>query len=119
MVFLGREISEQRNSSDEVAAKIDAEVRAIIDRGFMRAKEALTMHREVLDRLAVLLVEKETIEHEEFEALFDGILPPRSGGPTPKKIAADATDDVPGDIEPETTTDGRKKPRPGPAPQPA
>jgi len=119
MVFLGREISEQRNYSDEVAAKIDAEVRAIIDRGFMRAKEALTMHREVLDRLAVLLVEKETIEHDEFEALFDGILPPRSGGPTPKKIGADATDDVPADIEPEPTTGGRKKPRPGPAPQPA
>ena len=52
MVFLGREISEQRNYSDEVAAKIDAEVREIIDRAFDRAKEALTTHRDVLDRLA-------------------------------------------------------------------
>ena len=42
MIFLGREISEQRNYSDEVAAKIDAEVREIIDRAYQRAKEALT-----------------------------------------------------------------------------
>ena len=88
MVFLGREISEQRNYSDEVAAKIDSEVREIIDRAFARATEALTTHRAVLDRLAELLVEKETIEHEEFEALFEGILPPRSGGPTPQKVGA-------------------------------
>ena len=88
MVFLGREISEQRNYSDEVAAKIDAEVREIIDRAYERAREALTTHRDVLDRLADLLVEKETIESEEFEALFDGVLPPRRGGPTPKRIGA-------------------------------
>ena len=105
MVFLGREISEQRNYSDEVAAKIDAEVREIIDRAFARATEALTTHRAVLDRLAELLVEKETIEHEEFEALFEGILPPRSGGPTPQKVGAvEATDGdgVEPDVEPGT-----------------
>jgi cell division protease FtsH len=118
MVFLGREISEQRNYSDEVAAKIDAEVRAIIDQGFARAKEALMSHRHILDQLASLLVEKETIESEEFEALFEGVLPPRSGGPTPKKVGADATDGVEPDLEPETDEGGRQ-PRPGPAPQPA
>src|SRR6266566_46113 len=78
MIFLGREISEQRNYSDEVAAKIDEEVREIIDRAYDRAKEALTQQRAVLDRLAGLLVEKETIEGEEFESLFTGLLPPRS-----------------------------------------
>jgi cell division protease FtsH len=121
MVFLGREISEQRNYSDEVAAKIDSEVRAIIDNGFERAKAALTKHREVLDRLAALLVEKETIEHEEFESLFDGVLPPRTGGPTPKRIGAVAgTDGTEPDLEPETEEDGAaKRRRPGPAPQPA
>src|SRR5918995_1278670 len=86
LVFLGREISEQRNYSDPIAFKIDAEVRSIIDNAFARAKEALTTHREVLDKLAVLLVEKETIEHDEFEALFDGVLPPRTGGPTPRRV---------------------------------
>jgi cell division protease FtsH len=120
MIFLGREISEQRNYSDEVAAKIDAEVREIIDRAFGRAKEALTTHRDVLDRLAALLVEKETIEHEEFESLFDGVLPPRSGGPTPKKIGAEpATDGVEPDVEPEAEGGDSKRRRPGPAPQPA
>ena len=120
MIFLGREISEQRNYSDEVAAKIDAEVREIIDRAFGRAKEALTTHREVLDRLAALLVEKETIEHDEFEALFEGVLPPRSGGPTPKKIGAEpATDGVEPDVEPEAEGGDSKRRRPGPAPQPA
>jgi cell division protease FtsH len=120
MIFLGREISEQRNYSDEVAAKIDAEVREIIDRAFSRAKEALTSHREVLDRLAALLVEKETIEHDEFEALFEGVLPPRSGGPTPKRIGPEpATDGVEPDIEPEAEGGDSKRRRPGPAPQPA
>jgi len=120
MVFLGREISEQRNYSDEVAAKIDAEVRALIDNAFTRATEALTTHRDVLDRLAALLVEKETIESEEFESLFEGVVPPRSGGPTPKRIGAIV--DLPGtdvEVEPETDGDAAKRRRPGPAPQPA
>jgi cell division protease FtsH len=120
MVFLGREISEQRNYSDEVAAKIDAEVRDIIDRAYARAKVALETHRDVLDRLADLLVEKETIEHDEFEALFDGVLPPRSGGPTPKKIGAEpATDGVEAPAEPEAEAGAPKRRRRGPAPQPA
>jgi cell division protease FtsH len=119
MVFLGREISEQRNYSDEVAAKIDAEVRAIIDNGFARAKEALITHREVLDRLAALLIEKETIEHDEFEALFEGILPPRSGGPTPRRTTEEpAADEVP-EAEGSDGTDTDRRRRQGPAPQPA
>ncbi|HET7685465.1 MAG TPA: ATP-dependent zinc metalloprotease FtsH [Candidatus Limnocylindria bacterium] len=120
MVFLGREISEQRNYSDEVAAKIDAEVREIIDRAYERAKEALTEHRAVLDRLASLLIEKETIEGEEFEALFEGILPPRTGGPTPRRAAASAEEEgeAPTDVEPETDEGGGRRRR-GPAPQPA
>jgi cell division protease FtsH len=121
MVFLGREISEQRNYSDEVAAKIDAEVRQLIDTAYARATEALSTHREVLDRLAALLVEKETIESEEFEALFEGVVPPRSGGPTPKMIGAEtpAEEDVPAEPGPETEDGGGKRRRPGPAPQPA
>jgi cell division protease FtsH len=116
MIFLGREISEQRNYSDEVAAKIDAEVRGIIDQAYARARTALTEHRAVLDRLADLLVEKETIEAAEFEALWDGVLPPRDlGGPS----AADVP--VAGE-EPEAAGDGAKptpRRRRGPAPQPA
>ncbi len=120
MIFLGREISEQRNYSDEVAAKIDAEVREIIDRAYDRAKEALTAQREVLDKLAALLVEKETIEHDEFESLFEGVLPPRSSGPTtPRRITEGETPEA-GDVEAEPAGDEPPtKRRRGPAPQPA
>src|SRR6187401_935704 len=119
MIFLGREISEQRNYSDEVAAKIDAEVREIIDRAFSRAKEALTAHRDVLDKLAALLIEKETIESDEFESLFTGILPPRGTSPTARPISEGETPDS-GDVEAEPAGDETPtKRRRGPAPQPA
>jgi len=120
MIFLGREISEQRNYSDEVAAKIDAEVREIIDRAYDRAKEALTAQREVLDRLAALLVEKETIESEEFESLFAGILPPRGASPTPRRVipAAPGGEAPAPEGEAPDAGDGHRRRR-GPAPQPA
>jgi cell division protease FtsH len=117
MIFLGREISEQRNYSDEVAAKIDAEVRAIIDQAYDRAKAALTSHREVLDKLAALLMEKETIEGEEFESLFTGVLPPRgSGGPTPRRSGAVTAPDGAGEPVAKPVAPKRRR---GPAPQPA
>ncbi|MDQ6681875.1 MAG: ATP-dependent zinc metalloprotease FtsH [Chloroflexota bacterium] len=115
MVFLGREISEQRNYSDEVAAKIDAEVREIIDAAYERAREALTTHRDVLDRLAALLIEKETIESEEFESLFAGVVPPISNSPTPRRLTQAP---IPPE-EPAATDDGAPRRRRGPAPQPA
>jgi cell division protease FtsH len=119
MVFLGREISEQRNYSDEVAAKIDAEVREIIDTAYQRAKEALTSQRAVLDKLAALLVEKETIEAEEFESLFEGVLPPRPGGPTPRRIIDEPEETPAPEGEGSDGTDTDRRRRPGPAPQPA
>jgi cell division protease FtsH len=119
MVFLGREISEQRNYSDEVAAKIDAEVREIIDNAYNRAKEALTSQRAVLDRLAALLIEKETVEAEEFESLFEGVLPPRAGGPTPRRILDEPIEAPAPDAEGAEGTDADRRRHPGPAPQPA
>ncbi len=76
MIFLGREISEQRNYSDDVARQIDEEVRNIIETAYARAQDVLTRHRDKLDRLAETLVEKETLDAEEFEALFSD-LPPK------------------------------------------
>jgi len=123
MIFLGREISEQRNYSDEVAAKIDSEVREIIDRAYDRAKEVLTSQRVVLDRLAALLIENETIESEEFESLFEGILPPR-GTAKPAAAEGDTAGEADADAdatEPQETSEGGEAPRRrrGPAPQPA
>ena len=76
LVFLGREIGEQRNYSDEVAKTIDEEVRAIIDKAFERATEVLTVHRDKLTALAEKLVAEETVDGEGFEALFSD-LPPK------------------------------------------
>jgi cell division protease FtsH len=118
MIFLGREISEQRNYSDEVAAKIDAEVREIIDRAYERAREALAAHREVLNKLAALLIEKETIEHDEFEALFEGILPPRDSGPSRRSAGSEGAEQPVGE-DGEQPAEATPKRRRGPAPQPA
>ncbi len=76
LVFLGREIGEQRNYSDEVAKQIDEEVRAIIDRAYDRAVEVLTTHRGKLQALAEKLIAEETVDSEGFEALFTD-LPPK------------------------------------------
>jgi cell division protease FtsH len=69
LVFLGREIAEQRNYSDQVAQEIDQEVRRIIDEAYGRAKEILITHRQKLNTIAERLIEIETIERSEFEAL--------------------------------------------------
>ena len=76
LVFLGREIGEQRNYSDDVARQIDEEVRRIIETAYGRAVDVLTSHRDKLDRLAEKLVEVETLDAEGFEALFSD-LPPK------------------------------------------
>jgi cell division protease FtsH len=114
LVFLGREIGEQRNYSDDVARQIDEEVRAIIDRAYERATEVLTTHKDRLTQLAEALVAKETIESEEFEAMFADLPDPRKepgGSPTPKlRPRPDAT---PGDEPPASA------PAPKPSPQPA
>ncbi len=76
LVFLGREIGEQRNYSDDVARQIDEEVRSIIEQAYNRATDVLTRHRAKLEKLAEELVEKETLDGDAFEALFSD-LPPK------------------------------------------
>jgi cell division protease FtsH len=113
LVFLGREIGEQRNYSDSVATQIDEEVRAIIDRGYERATEVLTTHRDRLDRLAEKLIAEETVDSEEFEKLFDD-LPPHPGrhAGIPRVIA-------PGTDGGTSTGPQTPAPNPNPSPQPA
>jgi cell division protease FtsH len=69
MVFLGREISEQRNYSDHVAEEIDQEVKRIIEQAYSQARDILINYRDRLDAIARRLIEVETIERSEFEAL--------------------------------------------------
>jgi cell division protease FtsH len=76
LVFLGREIGEQRNYSDEIAKQIDEEVRAIIDRAYERATHVLETHRDRLEALAQKLIAEETVDGAGFESLFAD-LPPK------------------------------------------
>lgn len=75
MIFLGREIHEQRNYSEEVAKKIDEEVSNIMNVGLKRATELLKKYRAYLDVIAKKLMEQETLEQEEFDQIIREIIP--------------------------------------------
>lgn len=70
-VFLGEEISEEKNYSEEVAAKIDREITKIIKKAEKKAKEVIANNKDKLEKLAKALIEKETIEKAEFEKIMD------------------------------------------------
>lgn len=70
MVFLGREMGTERHYSEDTAKIIDAEVKRLMDAAFKTAKDILTKRRAKLDEIAEILIERETIEKEEFEALM-------------------------------------------------
>jgi len=70
LVFLGRELGTERNYSEEVAKEVDAEVTKIMNNALKKAKEILVKYREALDKVAKILIEKETIEREEFEKII-------------------------------------------------
>lgn len=72
-VFLGRDFNRIRNYSEEVAAKIDNEMRRIIDNAYHKTETLLSENMEKLHRVAQALLEKETISGKEFETLFDGV----------------------------------------------
>jgi len=76
LIFLGREIAEQRDYSDKIAQEIDTEVRHFIDEAHDRAKEILKTQWNTLKAIAERLIEVETIDAEEFEAMMTGALVP-------------------------------------------
>jgi cell division protease FtsH len=69
--FLGRDIMSERDFSDETAAAIDDEVRNLVDQAYRRAKDVLVKNKHVLDRVADMLVEKETVDAEELQAILN------------------------------------------------
>jgi cell division protease FtsH len=83
LIFLGREISEQRDYSEAIAQKIDQEVRNLVDEAYKLSKNLLTSYRAQLDAVAKKLLEAETITREEFEAIFPPPFPKKSGTPQP------------------------------------
>jgi cell division protease FtsH len=84
LIFLGREISEQRDYSESVAEKIDLEVRQLVRAAYDKAKEIVIQYREYLDKVANRLLEVETISRDEFEALFPPPHVKKSYTPTPR-----------------------------------
>jgi cell division protease FtsH len=87
LIFLGREISEQRDYSESVAEKIDIEVRDLVQEAYEKAKNLLNKYRAQLDAVAERLIEVETIDRDEFERIFDEPVPMKNGG-TPIPVPA-------------------------------
>ncbi len=87
-VFLGRDLVENRNYSDRIAYEIDTEIRRIIDECYGRARQVLTEHRPALERIAKALLERESLESDELDALIAGQpLPPEAPTPVaPEKV---------------------------------
>ena len=116
LIFLGRQIQEERNYSEDVAKIIDSEVHDIVDRARLRAYEVLTQNRAKLDQIVEKLIAQETLETDEFNALFDdegeGGVPvaAATSGPTPPG--------APAGEEPRRQK-GEKGKGPAPAPTPA
>jgi len=84
LIFLGREISEQRDYSEAVAQQIDKEVRRLVSEAHDTAKSIVLKYRDRLDSVAMRLLEVETISREEFEEIFPPPIPKKSGTPVPQ-----------------------------------
>jgi cell division protease FtsH len=83
LIFLGREISEQRDYSEAIAELIDQEVRRLVNDAYQRAKNILVQYREKLDFVAQRLMEVETISRDEFEQIFPPPVAKKNGTPVP------------------------------------
>jgi cell division protease FtsH len=100
MIFLGREISEQRDYSESVAEEIDDEVRGLVTWAYDMARQLIIENRDKLETIAERLLEVETIENEEFTALMTGATPrtslaPTNEPPTVKKAKPEVGSDRP------------------------
>ncbi|WP_431797291.1 ATP-dependent zinc metalloprotease FtsH [Microbacterium kunmingense] len=78
-VFMGRDMGHGRDFSERIAERVDAEVRALIEQAHNEAYEVINANRDVLDKLALALLEKETLDHIELAEIFADVtkLPPR------------------------------------------
>jgi cell division protease FtsH len=117
LVFLGREIGEQRNYSDEIAKQIDEEVRAIVDRAYERASQVLETHRDRLEALAQKLIAEETVDSEAFESLFSDLPPKQDLHGLPPRRHEPPAEEAPSGVG--AKPEPQPKPKSSPAPHPA
>jgi cell division protease FtsH len=83
-IFLGREFAQRREISERTAQMVDDEVKRLIDEAYARATEILTANRELLDRIAAALLERETIDRDDLDRLVKDLpLPPRNPPDSP------------------------------------
>jgi len=113
--FLGRDMSSEPDYSDEIAREIDTEIRRVVEEAHQTAKDILSEHREGLERISKILLERETIGAKEFASLLDG-------ASEEDVFGADEAEE-PGSVaeEPEAEVEkgsGREGVRPSPRPRP-
>ena len=116
LIFLGRQIQEERNYSEDIAKVIDSEVHDIVERARQRAYDVLTQNRDKLDLVVSKLIEQETLETDEFNRLFndgDEGLPvaAATGGPDATPPGAPA-----GEVKARDKTEKGKGPQTAPTP---
>jgi cell division protease FtsH len=113
-IFLGREIAQHRDFSEETARQIDLEVRRLIDEAYQSAHSIVESHADAMHRIAAALLERETIDAEEVRMLIDGQeLPPL------RSILASPTDKGGGDVQQVLKPEGRGPGFPEGSPSPA
>jgi cell division protease FtsH len=108
--FLGREFSAEPDYSDEIAREIDDEIRRIVEAAHQTAKDLLTERRKELDRISTILLERETIDADQFVALLDG--------KPEEEIFVDEEEQERVEPEPEPERPQREGARPSPRPRP-
>ncbi len=113
--FLGREFSSEPDYSDEIAREIDDEIRRIVEEAHQTAKDILIEYREQLDRISKILIERETIDAKQFEALLEGASEEEVFGPSDEESEPEPQPEP----EPEAERKaGREGPRPVTRPRP-
>ena len=104
-IFLGREIAQHRDYSEDTAIKIDQEVRRITDDGYKAAVDVLSGHRETLEKVAMMLLEREVLDANEIQMIIEG-------KELPLKVAPPAADEVQKVLKPEPARQPSASPGP-------
>jgi cell division protease FtsH len=103
LIFLGRQLSEQRNYSEEIAEQIDFEVRSFVDEAHQRALQICRDHIDKLKLIAQMLLDEETLDADEFAAIFKEDEDPSAGETASKKKVSEEEEDASSqDVPPRT-----------------